>query len=103
MFHNVQIEPEIFQRCSSIRKKSLDVLRFKISEWNSDYLAAAGYRRGILKVKLTSTGFHKLRIAATRWGKHGNTTLAIPGHNPPVEITIFNDVEINPGPKGLHV
>ena len=41
---------------------------------------------------------HKLRVAAINWGKRGNTTLAVPGHDPPVEITIFIDVEINPEP-----
>ena len=47
---------------------------------------------------LTPNGHHKLRVAAINWGKRGNTTLAVPGHDPLVEITIFIDVEINPGP-----
>ena len=47
---------------------------------------------------LTRNGPHKLRVTAVNWGKRGNTTLAVPGHDPPVEITMFIDVEINPGP-----
>ena len=48
---------------------------------------------------LTGNGPHKLRVAAINWGKRGNNaTLAVPGHDPPVEITIFIDVEINPRP-----
>ena len=47
---------------------------------------------------LTPNGHHKLQVAAINWGKRGNTTLAVPGHDPPVEITIFIDVELNPGP-----
>ena len=43
-------------------------------------------------------GHHKLRVAAINWGKRGNTTLSVPGHDPLAEITIFVDVEINPGP-----
>ena len=47
---------------------------------------------------LTLNGHHKPRVAVINWGKRGNTTLAVPGHDPPVDITIFVDVEINPGP-----
>ena len=47
---------------------------------------------------LTLNGHHKLRVAVITWGKRGNTTLAVPGHAPPVEIAIFIDFEINPGP-----
>ena len=43
-------------------------------------------------------GYHKLPVAAIRWGKRGNTRLAVPGHDPPFEITIFNDIALNPRP-----
>ena len=43
-------------------------------------------------------GYHKLPVAAIQWGKRGNTTLAVPGHDQPFEITIFKDVALNPGP-----
>ncbi|PFX12798.1 Zinc finger MYM-type protein 1 [Stylophora pistillata] len=55
-------------------------------------------KRGLPRLLLTPNGHHKLRDAAVNWGKRGITTLAVPGHDPPVEITIFIDVEINPGP-----
>ena len=35
---------------------------------------------------------------ATRWSKHGLTSLHIPGHDPPLDITVFMDVSTNPGP-----
>ena len=34
----------------------------------------------------------------TRWTKRGLTTLAVPGHDPPLDITIYFDVESEPGP-----
>ena len=43
-------------------------------------------------------GFNRTSTPITRWTKHGQTTLAIPGHDPPIEITIFMDISINPGP-----
>ena len=33
------------------------------------------------------------------WTKHGCTSLLIPGHDPPLNITIFGDIAINPGPE----
>ena len=35
------------------------------------------------------------------WTKHGCTSLLIPGHGPPLNITIFGDISINPGPENL--
>ena len=32
-----------------------------------------------------------------KWGKHGPILLVIPGHDPPLEITIFMDTAKNPG------
>ena len=64
-----------------------------------DVFATIGSRRGISKVALTSTGYCKLQIAATKYGKRAIRSLAIPSRDPPrVEISIFCDVEINPGP-----
>ena len=34
----------------------------------------------------------------SRWSKHGLTSLHIPGHDPPLDITVFMDVSPNPGP-----
>ena len=65
---------------------------------NLEYFAGVLYRCGKSKLQLTSMGYQKLPVAAIRWGKKGNTTLAVPGHDPPFEITIFNDIALNPGP-----
>ena len=37
----------------------------------------------------------------TRWTKRGLTTLAVPGHDPPLDITIYFDVESEPGPGDI--
>ena len=74
------------------------VLRIRIPDRDVNFLAAVRFQRGLLRLLLTPNGHHKLRVAAINWGKRRNTTLAVPGHDPPVEITIFMDVEINPGP-----
>jgi len=38
------------------------------------------------------------RLPLRKWGKHGPISLVIPGHDPPLEITIFMDIAKNPGP-----
>ena len=63
-----------------------------------NFLAVVRFQRGLSRLLLTPNGHHRLRDAAINWGKRGNPTLAVFGHDPPVEITIFIDVEINPGP-----
>ena len=72
--------------------------RIAIRERNLEYFAVVLQWCGKSKLQLTSMGYHKLSVAAIRWGKRGNTTLAVPGHDPPFEITIFNDIALNPGP-----
>ncbi|XP_068713260.1 uncharacterized protein [Montipora foliosa] len=74
------------------------VLRIRIPDRDVNFLAAVRFQRGLLRFLLTPNGHHKLRVAAIKWENRRNTTLAVPGHDPPVEITIFMDVEINPGP-----
>ena len=74
------------------------VLRIRIPDHDVNFLAVVRFQRGLTQLLLMPNGHHKLRVAAITWGKHENTTLAVPGHDPPVEITIFIDVEINPGP-----
>ena len=71
--------------------------RIAIRERNLEYFAVVLYLCGKSKLQLTLMGYHKLPVAAIRWGKRGNTTLAVPGHDPPFEITIFNDIALNPG------
>ena len=72
--------------------------RIAIRERNLEYFAVVLYRCGKLKLQLTSTGYYKLPVVAIRWGKRGNTTLAVSRHNPPFEITICYDIALNPGP-----
>ena len=45
-----------------------------------------------------SVGFHRSCYGVGAWSKHGYISLCIPGHDPPINITIYNDVSINPGP-----
>ena len=50
-----------------------------------------------------STGFHRTGRAICVWRKHGFVSLSIPGHDPPIEITMYMDVATNPGPSSsLH-
>ena len=74
------------------------VLRIRIPDRHVNFLAIVRFQRGLSRLLLTPNGHHKLRVAAINCGERGNTTLAVPGHDPPVGITIFVDVEINPGP-----
>ena len=46
-------------------------------------------------------GFHRAKVPLVSWTKHGFTSLLIPGHYPPMDITIFGDISINPGPETL--
>ena len=48
--------------------------------------------------RLLSDGFERSRFPVSKSSKHGLTSLLIPGHDPPVDITIFIDVPKNPGP-----
>lgn len=52
-----------------------------------------------MTIKLTTNnGFHRTRQAANIVSKHGVTSLAIPGHDPPLDITVHLDIAKNPGP-----
>ena len=56
-------------------------------------------RRVYSTAKLTSpSGLHRSRTAKIKYTKHGNVTLLIPGHDPPLDITVFMDIAVNPGP-----
>ena len=51
------------------------------------------------KLKLvSSTGFNRTTRALCKPSKRALTSLAIPGHDPPFDLTIFVDISINPGP-----
>lgn len=60
---------------------------------------AISFTQRAVTVKLTRVcGFHPSRRALSKWTKHGQTPLVIPGHDPPADITVFMDVAVNPGP-----
>ena len=86
-----------FQTKTSETNNSPTAPRIAIRERNLEYFAVVLYRCGKSKLQLTSTGYHKLPVAAIRWGKRGHTTLAVLRHDPPFEITIFYDIALNPG------
>ena len=86
-----------FQTKTSETNNSPTAPRIDIRERNLEYFAVVLYRCGKSKLQLTSTGYHKLPVAAIRWGKRGHTTLAVLRHDPPFEITIFYDIALNPG------
>ena len=51
-----------------------------------------------MKWNLARSGFTGCKTAITKWSKHGIINLLIPGHDPPVDITIYVDICRNPGP-----
>ena len=52
-------------------------------------------------VILSRSGFGGTRVALTRWTNPGLTTLVVPGHDPPLDMTIYMDVESEPGPGDI--
>ena len=54
--------------------------------------------RGKFKLDLRANGYFKSHLAASKWAKHIQVSLYVPGHDPPLDITVFLDVESNPGP-----
>ena len=50
------------------------------------------------RLRLCASGFCSTKTAATKWLKHGHICMAIPDHDPPIDITVFMDVSQNPGP-----
>ena len=54
------------------------------------------------KFTLTKSSFFNLKWAVSKWTQHGQTSLLIPGHDPPLDITIYLDIASNPGPDGSH-
>ena len=47
---------------------------------------------------MAKSGFKTTSYSVSKWSKHGQTSLVVAGHDPPVDITIFVDVSRNPGP-----
>ena len=53
-------------------------------------------------IRLCNIGFYSSKVALLKWSKRGQTSLVIPGHDPPLDITVFMDSSVNPGPNGLN-
>lgn len=53
----------------------------------------------LIRVSLAKHGFRRSRVGFSKWSKHGQTTLLVAGHDPPIDITIYSDVPTNPGPQ----
>ena len=50
---------------------------------------------------MAKTRFNKTHLSVLKRRKRGQTSLLIPGHGPPVDITIYVDISRNPGPNSL--
>ena len=53
---------------------------------------------GLILRRLINTGFHYSKLPVNKLTKHGSVALFIPGHDPPIDITVYSDVALNPGP-----
>jgi hypothetical protein len=79
--------------------KDLMTTSNNISSFSTDFLVYFYTPRSkSMKWNLARRGFIGCRTAITKWSKHGIISLLIPGHDPPVDITIYVDICRNPGP-----
>ena len=62
------------------------------------FCASGFYARVPVRLQLSLHGFHKSRLPRCLWTIHRYTSLLMPGHNPPQDITKFMDLSLNPGP-----
>ena len=53
----------------------------------------------LIRASLAKHGLQRSRVGFSKWSKHGQTTLLVAGHDPPIDITIYSDVPTNPGPQ----
>lgn len=51
----------------------------------------------LIRASLAKHGFRRSCVGFSKWLKHGQTTLLVAGHDPPIDITIYSDVPTNPG------
>lgn len=93
---NFYVQCQYFSQCDRIVKSSVDSCASASVFFKFVFLPHRPLR--LKSVKLISTGFKKSPSAITKYSKHGCTSLVIPGHDPPVDITISMDIELNPGP-----
>ena len=54
---------------------------------------------GLTVRRLITTGYHYSKLPVYKSTKHGTIALFIPGHDPPIDLTVFSDVAVNPGPE----
>ena len=57
------------------------------------------FRPLAVRICLSPRGYFKTSFSHTKLSKHGSTSLLVAGHDPPLDITIFMDIELNPGPS----
>jgi len=53
----------------------------------------------LTRASLAKHGLRRSRVGFSKWLKHGQTTSLVAGHDPPIDITIYSDVPMNPGPQ----
>ena len=41
-------------------------------------------------------------MSLSRWSKRGQTVLLVAGHDAQIDITIYSDVSMNPGPQDMN-
>ena len=46
----------------------------------------------LIRISLAKHGFRRFRVGFSKWSKHGQTTLVVAGHDPPIDITIYSDI-----------
>ena len=85
----------------SLKYRIIILRRYMIYGHEIEWKATADLGR-FFKFTLTKSGYFKLKWAVSKWTKHRQTSLVIPGRDPPLYITIYSDVAINPGPVGAH-
>lgn len=54
----------------------------------------------VVRRALSSTGFCQTRVSLSKWTKDGYLS-QYPGHDPPVDLTVYKDVLKNPGPESF--
>ena len=52
------------------------------------------------QITLAANGYFKSCLVVNEYCKHGLVSLHIPGHDPPLDITIYQDIALNQGPTG---
>lgn len=80
----------------SLRKSVAQETTRSVYESATDYKVTVHIGR-LFKFNLKKSGFYKSRFSIFIWTKHGRTVLLVAGHDPPVNITIYMDVILNPG------